>query len=97
MGIGFALHEQVQHIDGRYVNANFLDYLLTRATDTPPTEVFFVDSYEPTGPFGARGMGEACTNPVASAVSNAVSRALGVRIKELPITPEKVLRLLGKM
>ena len=57
---------------------------------------FFADSYEPTGPWGAKGLGEAATNPVAAAYANAVHNAIGVRFYELPITPEKVLRALSE-
>jgi xanthine dehydrogenase molybdenum-binding subunit len=57
---------------------------------------FFADSYEPTGPWGAKGLGEAATNPVAAAYANAVQNAIGVRFYELPITPEKVLRALSE-
>jgi xanthine dehydrogenase molybdenum-binding subunit len=56
---------------------------------------FFADTYEPSGPFGAKGIGEAAINPVAAAFSNAAYNALGVRFTELPITPEKVLEALA--
>ena len=59
------------------------------------TVSFFADTYEPTGPFGAKGIGEAAINPVAAAFSNAVYNALGIRFTELPITPEKVLEALA--
>ena len=57
---------------------------------------FFADTYEPSGPFGAKGIGEAAINPVAAAFSNAVYNALGVRFTELPITPERVLEALAR-
>ena len=56
--------------------------------------VHFADTYEPTGPHGAKGIGEAATNPVAAAYANAITNALGIRFYELPITPEKILRAL---
>jgi len=56
--------------------------------------VFFADTYEPTGPFGAKGIGEGALNPVAGTVANAIQNALGVRFFELPITPIKVLEAL---
>ena len=56
----------------------------------------FADSYEPTGPFGAKGIGEAAMNPVAAAYANAITNAIGVRFYELPITPEKILRGLDR-
>jgi xanthine dehydrogenase molybdenum-binding subunit len=54
----------------------------------------FADTYEPTGPFGAKGIGEAATNPVAAAYGNAIRDAIGIRFYELPITPEKILAAL---
>jgi CO/xanthine dehydrogenase Mo-binding subunit len=60
----------------------------------PPLKHAFADSYEPTGPFGAKGLGELNMDPTAAVISNAIFDAVGVRIKALPITPEKVLRAL---
>ena len=57
-------------------------------------EVIEVETYEPEGPFGAKEAGEGLTNPTAGALANAVARAVGVRIKDLPITSEKVLKAL---
>jgi xanthine dehydrogenase molybdenum-binding subunit len=56
--------------------------------------VLSTDTYEPTGPFGAKGIGEAALSSVASAIANAVYNAIGIRFYELPITPEKVLKAL---
>ena len=56
----------------------------------------FADTYEPTGPFGAKGIGEAATNPVAAAYANALRDAIGIRFYELPITPEKILAALNE-
>jgi xanthine dehydrogenase molybdenum-binding subunit len=58
--------------------------------------IYFAHTYEPTGPFGAKGIGEAATNPVAAAYANAIHNAIGVRFYELPITPEKILSALRK-
>jgi CO/xanthine dehydrogenase Mo-binding subunit len=60
----------------------------------PKIETFLADIWEPTGPFGAKGIGEGCLNPVAAAVYNAVYSAIGVRIYDMPITPEKILQAL---
>jgi xanthine dehydrogenase molybdenum-binding subunit len=63
----------------------------------PPVEdisTFFADTYEPSGPFGAKGIGEAANNATAGAVANAVYNALGIRFKTAPITPERVLEAL---
>ncbi|MEE8442556.1 MAG: molybdopterin cofactor-binding domain-containing protein, partial [Dehalococcoidia bacterium] len=56
--------------------------------------VYFADTYEPSGPFGAKGIGEAATNPVAAAYANAVYNAIGIRFYELPMTPERILAAL---
>jgi CO/xanthine dehydrogenase Mo-binding subunit len=60
----------------------------------PPLHVAFADSYEPSGPFGAKGVGEISLDPVPAAIANAIHDAVGVRIYELPITAEKVQRAL---
>jgi CO/xanthine dehydrogenase Mo-binding subunit len=96
-GMGMALFENVRYSEGRIINANYMDYLVARAPDLPPIEVFFAKTHEPTGPYGLKGIGESSANPVASAIANGVSRAVGKRVKELPLSPEKVLKLLGKL
>ena len=75
------------------------DYKIPYAMDMPPLddfEVFFTDTYEPTGPFGAKGIGEGALNPVAGAVANAIQNAIGIRFYELPLTKERILEALGK-
>jgi 4-hydroxybenzoyl-CoA reductase alpha subunit len=93
-GIGYALTEGLQFDEGRPVNPNFSDYRIPSMRDMPPLTHGFADSYEPTGPFGAKGLGELNMDPTAAVISNAIFDAVGVRIKNLPITPEKVLRAL---
>ena len=94
MGIGYALTESLIYDpkDGHVVNPNFTDYKLLTPLDMPKVETFLADTYEPTGPFGAKGIGEGAMNPVATAVYNAVYNAVGVRIFTMPITPEKILQ-----
>jgi xanthine dehydrogenase molybdenum-binding subunit len=58
----------------------------------PIIETVFIETDEPTGPFGAKGLSEVPITPTASAVANAINHALGVRIKDLPITPEKIIK-----
>jgi len=60
-------------------------------------ESIFIESNEPTGPFGAKSLSELCVIVPAPAIANAIYNAIGVRVKELPITPEKILRALGKL
>ena len=60
----------------------------------PETKILEIESYEPEGPFGAKEAGEGLTNPTAGAIGNAIYNAVGVRIKDLPITPEKVFNAL---
>ncbi|HXG50699.1 MAG TPA: xanthine dehydrogenase family protein molybdopterin-binding subunit [candidate division Zixibacteria bacterium] len=93
-GLGYALIEGLKMEEGRPLNPNFSDYRLPSMRDMPPLEHAFADSYEPTGPFGAKGLGELGMDPTAAVISNAIFDAVGVRIKTLPITPEKVLRAL---
>ena len=97
MGMGESLWEEVVHKDGRIVNPNLHDYLVPTAADAPAIHSFVVPSRDPGGPFGAKEVGEGASLPVMGAVANAVADAIGVRITDLPITPEKVLRALGKI
>jgi 4-hydroxybenzoyl-CoA reductase alpha subunit len=93
-GLGYVLTEGLQFDEGRPVNPNFSDYRIPSMRDMPPLKYAFAESYEPTGPYGAKGLGELNMDPTAAVISNAIFDAVGVRIKTLPITPEKVLRAL---
>lgn len=98
-GLGYALLEDTTYRDtGELENQGFLtDYKMLTARDFPtcPNLVtYFAQTYEPTGPFGAKGIGEAALNPAPAALANAVYEAIGIRFTELPITPEKVLKAL---
>jgi CO/xanthine dehydrogenase Mo-binding subunit len=93
-GIGFALTEHLVRHKGETLNPNFRDYKLPTALDVPPIETILVESNDPNGPFGAKAAGEPTSNPTPGAIANAVCDAVGIRIKSLPITPEKVLRAL---
>lgn len=99
-GIGFTLMENMQfdETSGACLTSNFLDYKIPTAMDIPATiESIFVESNEPTGPFGAKGLGEPPLIVPAPAIANAINNAIGVRIRDLPITPEKILKGLGKL
>ena len=103
MGWGMAMFEDmpIDEVTGDLMNRGMLtDYKLTTAYDIPTVEnfkVFFTDTYEPTGPFGAKGIGEGSYNPVTGAIANAIYNATGVRLYELPMTPERLQAELSKM
>ncbi len=93
--LGYALTEDlVLDEAGRAVNARFGPYWIFRPDDTPPMEVFLVQTMEESGPFGAKSVGEIAIDGVAPAVRNAVLDATGVTVNELPLTPERVWRAL---
>jgi xanthine dehydrogenase molybdenum-binding subunit len=94
MGLGYALYEELRVSEGRQLNANLADYKLAPTVDMPEVDVTIVETEDPEGPFGAKGVGEMGGNPTAAAIANAIYDAIGVRINSLPITPEKVLRAL---
>lgn len=91
-GIGYALTEEMLiSSKGRVRNPSLFDYKIPGALDTPKIEVVLVDSYEPTGPMGAKSVGEIGINGPIPTIANAVYDAVGVRLRETPFTPERVL------
>jgi len=99
IGAGFALYEDnLWDEQGRTLSRGYMvDAKIPGVCESPTVEnlvTYFAHTYEPTGPLGAKGIGEAASNPVAAAYANAVYNAIGVRFYELPITPEKVLAAL---
>jgi len=90
-GLGYALMEDYIMKDGIPKTVSFADYLIPTAVDFPATDVIVLESGTGVGPFGAKGIGEPALTPAAPAVANAVADALGVRITELPLTPQRVL------
>lgn len=97
-GLGYALTEDLKlSPSGKVLNAGFTDYKLPHARDFPDIEPIIVEAIGPTDAYGAKGVGESPIIPPAPAIANAVYNAVGVRIKELPITSEKVLRALKKI
>jgi CO/xanthine dehydrogenase Mo-binding subunit/CO/xanthine dehydrogenase FAD-binding subunit len=94
MGLGAALGEELVYEGGRMVNQGYQHYPLPRAADLPPIRPLFVHTDDPNGPYGAKGVGEIALVPTAAAVANAVANAVGVRIRDLPLTPDKVLTAL---
>jgi putative selenate reductase molybdopterin-binding subunit len=94
--IGSALYEEVTTDGaGHVVNRTFRNYHLPQLADVPPTEVLFADTFDPLGPRGAKSMSEAPYNPVAPALANAVRDAIGVRPCELPMSRDRLWRLLN--
>jgi xanthine dehydrogenase molybdenum-binding subunit len=91
MGIGYALSEQVILDKGEVMNPNFRDYKILTAKDVVPIEAPVLETHDKDGPYGAKGIGEPGIVPTAPAIANAIYNAVGVRIKDLPITPERVL------
>ena len=97
MAMGYALSEEVKFDEqGRVRNPGFVDYKVMSTLDMPEMTTFLVEDTEYTGPFGAKSAGEVPTNGMAPAIANAVYDALGIRIRSLPITPEKILQALDK-
>jgi xanthine dehydrogenase molybdenum-binding subunit len=94
-GVGYALYEQVLTRDGRVLNPSFTDYKIPTIGEMGfPIDLEFVETDDSTGPFGAKGVGEPGLVPTAPAISNAIYDAVGIRIRHLPITPEKVIAAL---
>lgn len=102
MGWGMAMFEDMPYDEetGDLLSRGMLtDYKLTTAYDIPSLDdfnVFFTNTYEPTGPWGAKGIGEGSYNPAAAAIANAIYNATGVRFYELPMTPERIQAALAK-
>ncbi|GAA4328211.1 xanthine dehydrogenase family protein molybdopterin-binding subunit [Variovorax defluvii] len=94
--IGWTLYERLQVEDGRIVNGNFADYTMPSPDALPMLRSGIVESNDPHGPYGAKGASETAILPGPGAIANAVFDAIGVRITELPITPEKVLAALRR-
>lgn len=93
MGIGYALGEQMQFDQqtGQLLNPNFRDYKIPTSMDIPDLETAFVETFEPSGPFGNKGVGEPPLIPVAPAIRNALQFATGVNFTSLPLSPDKLI------
>ncbi|MCC6306333.1 MAG: molybdopterin-dependent oxidoreductase [Rhodobacteraceae bacterium] len=98
IGIGMALFEDVANdpVSGRMEGRSLARYILANSLEMPPVAVRLIEAGEPTGPFGAKAVGEIATIPVAAAVVNAVNHALGSELTHLPLVPERVLAALGE-
>lgn len=94
MGIGVSLMEELFIENGKTLNPNMADYKVPTICDVPPIVPIVVEVPQADGPFGAKGIGEAPVTPVAPAIGNALFQATGIRMTELPLTPERVFRAL---
>jgi CO/xanthine dehydrogenase Mo-binding subunit len=94
-GMGSTLFEALEFDNGQPLNANLLDYRVPRFTDLPKQfDSALIENGDGPGPYGAKVMGESGIVSIAPAIGNAIARATGVRIRELPLTPERVWRAL---
>jgi xanthine dehydrogenase molybdenum-binding subunit len=91
MGLGYALLEEIKLYEGNTLNPSFSGYKTVNAPETPTIKHILIETLDPDGPFGAKGVGEIAMVPTAPAIVNAIQNAIGVRIKELPISQEKIL------
>ena len=91
MSLSYTLYEQLILDEGMVMNPSFADYKLPTSLEIPEIEVFFVGDPDPSGPFGAKGVGEHGCIPTVAAIANAIYDAVGARLYELPLSPDKVL------
>lgn len=95
-GLGWTLMENMAYENGKIINPDFIDYIVPSALDVPEIKPILVEPIEPNGPYGAKGIGEPALNPTMAAITNAIYNATGIRVKELPVSPEKILSELKK-
>ncbi|HHZ92853.1 TPA: xanthine dehydrogenase family protein molybdopterin-binding subunit [Candidatus Poribacteria bacterium] len=97
-GIGWALNEEyIYNDEGRMTNSSFLDYRMPTSYDVPMIEVVIVEVPNPGHPYGVRGVGEVPIVPPAAAIANAIYDAIGIRMTELPMSPDRILAAMGKI
>ena len=96
-GLGYGMIEEVILDKGNTLTPSLAEYLIPTSLDAPDVKTIMIESGGGVGPFGAKGLGEPACVSVAPAFANAVSDATGVRIYDLPVTPEKILKALGKI
>jgi CO/xanthine dehydrogenase Mo-binding subunit len=94
MGIGMATTEELIYEGGNLLNGNMLEYRVPRTGDLPDYTSILAERGDGIGPYGAKGGGEGAMNPVAAALANALYRAVGVRVRQAPLTPERIWRAL---
>jgi len=96
MGMGYAIQEQLDFEGGQTLNPSFMGYSLPTANQMPEIKIAHIVTEDPHGPFGAKETGEGSLDPAAPAICNAIYNATGVRILDLPVTAEKILKGLKK-
>ncbi|MGD2245921.1 MAG: xanthine dehydrogenase family protein molybdopterin-binding subunit [Candidatus Aminicenantes bacterium] len=97
-GVGYALYEKLESQKGKILNPNFRDYKIPTVQEMNfPIHLEFIETKDSDGPFGAKGVAEPGLVPTAPAIANAIYDAVGVRIRDLPITPEKILAALKQL
>jgi CO/xanthine dehydrogenase Mo-binding subunit len=96
-GLGYGMIEEVILDKGNTLTPSLSEYLIPTSVDTPDVKTIMIESGGGVGPFGAKGLGEPSCVSVAAAFANAVADAIGVRIYDLPVTAEKIIRALGKL
>jgi CO/xanthine dehydrogenase Mo-binding subunit len=93
MQLGFTMSENMEFDNGQVTNASFADYKIPGIHDIPPViENYIVEAEQMSGPYGAKGVGESATFGVSPAIANAIHDAVGVRLTQMPLTPEAVFR-----
>jgi 4-hydroxybenzoyl-CoA reductase subunit alpha len=90
MGMGQALSEETGYHDGLPLRPNMLDYRIPTIVESPPIEVKLIESHDPLGPFGAKEASEGALHSFAPALANAICDAIGIRLTDLPATPDRV-------
>ena len=96
-GVGYALYEELRSQQGKILNPNFRDYKIPGVCEMNfPIDLEFIETDDSYGPFGAKGVAEPGLVPTAPAIANAIYDAVGVRVRDLPITPQKILAALKK-
>jgi xanthine dehydrogenase molybdenum-binding subunit len=99
MSVGYALSEEIAFdpSTGKAMNPILSDYWWPTSLDMPPTDIIFSEVIDPVGPLGAKAIGETPSICPHAAIASAVYNAAGIRIKQLPLTPDVVLRALGRI
>ncbi|MCL1975031.1 MAG: molybdopterin-dependent oxidoreductase [Firmicutes bacterium] len=98
MGVGYATTEEIRYdTKGRQQSYNYHNYMLPTAADRPEIEAVIIETCDPSGPLGAKGVGETGTTPTPAAIMNAVYDALGIRFMELPLNQERVYRAIKRL